>query len=119
MDRRITGLKVSFKRGEVWWVDFNPSISGEIQKVRPAIIISNDYSNTYLNRLQVIPLTTNTAKCFPSEAYVTFDCKKAKAMADQIMTVSKERLKSKISNISDNDMKLVEQAIKVQLSFNI
>ena len=32
-------------RGEVWWIDFNPSVGGEIQKVRPAIIISNDSSN--------------------------------------------------------------------------
>jgi len=37
-------------RGEVWWVNFEPSIGGEIRKKRPVVIISNDASNKYLNR---------------------------------------------------------------------
>lgn len=102
-------------RGEVWWVDFNPSIGGEIQKVRPAIIISNDSSNEVLNRVQVIPTTSNTTKCFPCEAYVEVNGKISKAMADQLATVSKLRLKSKIGDVSMQNMLDVERAIKVQL----
>ena len=45
-------------RGEVWWVDFDPSVGGEARKRRPAVIISNDRANRNLNRLQVVPLTT-------------------------------------------------------------
>jgi mRNA-degrading endonuclease toxin of MazEF toxin-antitoxin module len=41
-------------RGEVWWVDFDPSLGGEVQKTRP-VIVGNDASNRYLNRLQVAP----------------------------------------------------------------
>jgi mRNA interferase MazF len=102
-------------RGEVWWVDFNPSVGGETQKVRPAIIVSNDASNKVLNRVQVIPTTSNTAKCFPCEAYVEVDGKISKAMADQLATVSKLRLKTKIGKISEQNMLDVERAIKVQL----
>ena len=47
------------KRGEVWWVDFAGAQGGEIQKRRPAVIVSNNASNANLNRLQVIPLTSN------------------------------------------------------------
>jgi mRNA interferase MazF len=39
-------------RGEVWWVDFEPSRGGEIQKKRPAVIISNGVSNKFLKQAQ-------------------------------------------------------------------
>jgi mRNA interferase MazF len=103
------------KRQEVWWIDFNPSVGGEVQKTRPAVILSNDYANEYSNRVQVIPLTSKVEKCYPCEAYVFVDGKKSKAMADQIMTVSKNRLKSRITSISNNDMSSIERVLKVQL----
>ncbi|MGI4752721.1 MAG: type II toxin-antitoxin system PemK/MazF family toxin [Janthinobacterium lividum] len=55
------------KRGEIWWLNFDPSVGGEINKIRPAIIISNDAANEVLNRIQVIPLTSNVSKCYPWE----------------------------------------------------
>jgi mRNA interferase MazF len=110
---------ISVKRGEVWWIDFNPSIAGEIQKTRPAVIVSNDFANEASNRVQVVPLTSNIEKCYPCEAYVLVNDKRSKALADQIMTVSKQRLKSKIGMILVSDMRLIEKAIKVQLCLNI
>jgi mRNA interferase MazF len=103
------------QRGEVWWVDFNPSIGGEIQKTRPAVIVSNDSSNKMMNRVQVLPITSNTSKCYPCEAYIEIDGKVGKAMADQLATVSKLRLKTKIGQISEKNMFDVERAIKTQL----
>lgn len=103
------------RRGEVWWVDFNPSIGGEAQKVRPAVVISNDIANKALNRLQVVPVTTNTKKCYPCEAYIEIDGTTGKAMADQLTTVSKLRLKNKMGAISNQNLMDLERAIKTQL----
>jgi mRNA interferase MazF len=103
------------KRGEVWWVNFDPSIGGEIRKKRPAVIISNDASNKFINRVQVIPLTGKTERVYPSEAVVSFEGKESKAMTDQLATVSQARLFSRAGIISPEDMLKIEAAVKIQL----
>jgi mRNA interferase MazF len=111
-------LAISIDRGDVYWVNFEPSLGGEIRKTRPAIVLSNNAANAYLNRVQVIPITSNTDRLYPGEAYVRLNTEKRKAMADQLTTVSKQRLGTKIGFLSSDDLGRVEVAVLLQLGID-
>jgi mRNA interferase MazF len=103
------------KRGEVWLISFGPSLGGEIRKTRPAVVVSNNTANQLLNRIQVLPLTSNTSRLYPAEAFVTLNGAKRKAMADQLATVSKGRLRRRLGSISSSEIAAVERVIRIQL----
>ena len=103
------------RRGEVWWVSFDPSVGGEIRKTRPALVLSNNAANAALNRVIVVPLTSQTETLYPGEAMVTLNGEQSKAKADQIATASKQRLLNKVGNLSSADLAAVEKAVLLQL----
>jgi mRNA interferase MazF len=103
------------RRSEIWWVSFSSTVGGEVQKTRPAIIVSNDANNANANRVQVVPLSSQITKLYPCEAFVTIQGKRSKAMADQITTVSKQRLTRYLDRIGVEEMHVIELAIKLQL----
>jgi len=99
-------------RGSVWWVEFDPAVGSEIHKTRPAVIVSNDVANQFLARVVVVPLSSNISRVYPGEAVVMVNGNKNKAMSDQIMSTDKSRLKSKLAELSDDDMISIEIAMK-------
>ena len=104
------------RRGEVWWVEFDPAVGSEVRKTRPAVIVSNDAANRNLARVVVVPVTSNTGRQYPGEAIVTVAGQSSKAMADQIMAADKARLKNQLGTLTKTDMLAVEHAIKVHLA---
>ncbi len=103
------------KRGELWWVNFDPSVGTEAAKTRPSIVMGNNTSNEFLERIQVIPLTSNIAKIYPSETIIMLRGKKNKAAADQVTTVSTLRIHEKIGRITTDELASVEFVVKLQL----
>jgi len=103
------------KKREVYWVNFDPAMGSEIQKERPAVIVSNNVSNAILSRVQVVPLSSNYSKVFKSEALVYVKGEPHKAIADQIRTISKKRVSNRIGKISIADMNKIKKALRFQL----
>ena len=86
------------KRGDVYWVNLDPTIGSEIKKTRPALVVSPDDMNQALPRIIVAPLTSKgqTLGCRPD---VTFKGRHARILLDQIRCVDKRRLTGKLGRI--------------------
>jgi len=104
---------MAMKRGEVWWIEFDPAAGSEIRKPWLGIIVSNDSANPNLSCFIVVALTSNSERLYPGEALVTVDGTQSKAMADQIMTADKSRLKSQFGTLSSQDMQAVDEVMRV------
>lgn len=104
-----------YRRGDVYWVDFTMARGGETGKVRPAAIVSNDLSNRFANRVQVVPLTSNTARVYPSEALVELNGVTRKATADRIATATEERLGEYIGRLAPGELQQMGRALIRQL----
>jgi mRNA interferase MazF len=103
------------RRGEVWLVAFDPAVGGEIQKTRPAVVLSNDTANALLSRVQVVPISSQVGRLYPAEASVTLNGARRKAMADQITTASKRRLQRRLGTLRADDLAAVCRAVRLQL----
>ena len=86
------------KRGDVYWVNLDPTVGSEIKKVRPAVVVSPDDMNLKLARVIVAPLTSagQALGCRPE---VRFKGKRARILLDRLRCVDKVRLVGKLGQI--------------------
>ena len=91
------------KRYEIYYADLNPTIGGEIQKIRPVVVISQNEMNKYLETVVVCPLTLKLHTKWRSRIQILCEKKPAEIAVDQIRSISKQRLKRKIDNLSSSD----------------
>ena len=86
------------KRGEVYWVNLDPTVGTEIKKTRPALVVSPDDMNKVLPRVIVAPLTSKGQPlgCRPE---ITLDGKQARILLDQLRCVDKLRLAGKMGEV--------------------
>jgi mRNA interferase MazF len=107
------------KRGEIYLVCLDPAIGSEINKSRPALIISNDINNEKAPTITVIPITSNIEKIYPFEVIIASIesglSKKSKAKCNQIRTIDKRRLHNFIGEITTEELKNIEKALLIHL----
>ena len=101
------------RRGEIYWVDLEPTRGGETQKKRPCLIISNDTGNELSKVVIIAPITSKVLRIYPFEVATMIDGKDAKIMINQCRAVDKSRLLGSLGSIDDDTLDLVEEAIRV------
>ena len=91
------------KRYEIFYADLNPTIGGELQKIRPVVVVSKTEMNRYLNTVVVCPLTKKLHPKWRSRIQTKCAQKRVEIAVDQIRIISKKRLKNKIDELSSED----------------
>ncbi len=99
-------------RGDIYWVDLNPTVGSEINKLRPFVVIGATPINQARNTVVVIPLST-AAKARPPIT-ITVSClnKEVVALCDQIRAINKSRLKNQAGTLSEQDMNSINDGLR-------
>jgi len=108
MDRNL------IKRAEVYWIDLGKTVGSEIHKIRPCVIISNDWLNEFNNRIVIIPMTSKKITFIPFHLEIEFAGKNSTILPEQIRSISKKRVKwewGKLGIMSNQIMKEVSQLL--------
>jgi len=102
------------KRGDVFWVNLNPTVGAEIQKIRPGLIVANDTACQYAQILLIAPITSKKIDVIsPFEVTISLNGKLSKILLNQCRAIDRSRLSSKITSVDLSIMRLVDEAIKI------
>jgi mRNA interferase MazF len=113
-------MGLPMRRGEIYYANLSPTVGSEINKRRPVLIVSNDSNNRAANTVTVLPITSNTTRVYPFEIFLSPKesalPKPSKAQAQQIRTISKERLQgAALGMLGTTLMRKAEDAIRLHL----
>ena len=112
-------------RGEIYLVNLDPARSGEANKQRPAVIVSNDGANSSAERsghgvITVVPVTSNITRVYPFQVLLPagktgLDID-SKAQAEQVRAISVARLGATIGEVSHALMEELDEALRLHLA---
>lgn len=112
-------------RGDVYWVDLDPVRGSEANKIRPAVIVSNDAANRAAKRTQrgvvtVVPVTSNVGRVYPFQVLLrAAECglsADSKAQAEQVRTIATDRLRKKVGAVPPDLLVRLDGALRIHLA---
>ncbi|MGB3652601.1 MAG: type II toxin-antitoxin system PemK/MazF family toxin [Rivularia sp. (in: cyanobacteria)] len=111
------------KRGDIYYADLHPAIGSEMDKRRPVLIVSNDVNNKAATTLTILPITSNVSRIYPFEVLLNPEVsgltKASKVQAQQVRTISKQRIIGEvIGSLNEEIMLLIDAALKLHLGLN-
>ena|SRR3990167_8898718 len=104
------------KRGDIYWVNLDPTVGSEINKRHPCLVVSNDIGNEVSSRVIVALITSSVKNVYPFEVKVEVNGRQGKVLLDQVRTLDKQRFSKKIGCIDAKSMILVNKALKIALA---
>lgn len=112
------------RRGDIYLVDFEPVRGSEANKLRPAVVVSNDAANRAAQKtgrgvVTVVPVTSNVGRVFPFQVIIPADGSglkaDSKAQAEQVRSVSIERLAHRIGSVPEPVLRQLDTALRTHL----
>lgn len=107
------------ERGDIYYADLSGGIGSEQKGMRPVVIVQNNMGNKHSTTLIIVPISKKLTKP-PLPTHVIFQNEKldyiSMILCEQLRTIDKIRLKSKITHLDDDVMQLVDQALKISLN---
>ena len=105
----------SIKRGEIFLVNFDPTVGAEARKTRPALVVSNDINNAHSPIVSISPITSNVTRIYSFEVEIPSGAgglkTRSKVMVNQTRAVDKIRLIKRLGHIPDEILTQVNQAL--------
>lgn len=110
---------MTIRRGDIHLAILDPVVGREISKTRPVVVISNDKNNEFAATVTVLPVTSNTERIYPFEVFLPKGVgnlpKDSKVKADQVRTIDKSRLISRLGSLGNEAIEQIEHALKIHL----
>jgi mRNA interferase MazF len=103
-------------RGEVYLVNLDPTVGSEVQKTRPCVVVSPDEMNQYIRTIVIAPMTTKQ-RSYKSRIEINFQGKRGEVMLDQIRTIDKRRLITKLGALSIKELKAVLAVLQEMFAY--
>ena len=100
------------RRGEVYWISFDPEIGHETKKTRPCLIVSNDIGNEVSEIIIIAPITSKISKNYPYNVKAFINGKDAKVMLNQVRAMDKSRVGKIICSLDTSTMDAVDDALR-------